>query len=58
MPQHIRPLMQKNTVNKKAVLHQMLLAAMKCKQTTDLEQVGRLRKLHREFEILCLDGTQ
>jgi nickel superoxide dismutase len=34
---------------KLALLHKMLVAAMKCKQTTDQEHVGELRKLVKEF---------
>ena len=37
---------------KLAVLHQMLLAAMKCKQTTDVANVTKLRSLLKEFEVL------
>jgi nickel superoxide dismutase len=35
-----------------AVLHQMLIAAMKCKQTTDLSQVETLRALVKQFHAL------
>jgi nickel superoxide dismutase len=34
------------------VLHQMLLAAMKCKQTVDTSNVDKLRSLLKEFELL------
>ncbi len=34
------------------LLHQMLVYAMKCKQTTDVANVEHLRKLIREFESL------
>jgi len=34
------------------VLHQMLIAAMKCKQTTDLAHVSSLRSLLKEFHDL------
>jgi len=34
------------------VLHQMLVAAMKCKQTTDLSNVKQLRSLLKDFEVL------
>lgn len=37
---------------KLAALHQMLVAAMKCKQSTDLQQVLKLRALIAQFEIL------
>lgn len=39
-------------VKKVTVLHQMLVTAMKCKQTTDLENVTRLRQLVAEFKDL------
>jgi nickel superoxide dismutase len=35
-----------------AVLHRMLIAAMKCKQTTDLKYVQELRELLKTFEQL------
>ncbi len=35
-----------------AVLHQMLIAAMKCKQTTDLKYVAELRELLKTFDKL------
>ncbi|MDJ0720034.1 MAG: superoxide dismutase [Ni] [Desulfobacterales bacterium] len=35
-----------------AVLHQMLIAAMKCKQTTDLKYVAELRELLQTFDTL------
>jgi len=34
------------------VLHQMLLAAMRCKQTTDPAHVATLRSLLKKFEAL------
>jgi len=34
------------------VLHQMLVAAMKCKQTVDTSNVEKLRSLLKEFEVL------
>lgn len=37
---------------KLALLHQMLIHAMKCKQTTDLENVEKLRKDVKEFQAL------
>jgi nickel superoxide dismutase len=37
---------------KLALLHQMLLAAMKCKQTTAVSNVKKLRSLLKEFEVL------
>jgi nickel superoxide dismutase len=39
------------------VLHQMLLAAMKCKQTTDTSNVKKLRSLLKEFEVLYFGHT-
>ena len=36
--------------NKLALLHQMLVYAMKCKQTTDTANAGKLRELAREFK--------
>ena len=42
---------------KLAVLHQMLLAAMKCKQTTDVANVKKLRSLLKEFEVLYFGHT-
>jgi len=43
---------QEKYAEKLAVLHKMLLAAMKCKQTTDLSNVNQLRSLLKEFEVL------
>ena len=37
---------------KLCMLHQMLVYAMKCKQTTDLENVEALKKLNKEFSDL------
>ena len=51
MTQRIKPDAAKYT-RKVTVLHQMLIAAMKCKQTTDLGQVKTLRDLLQEFEAL------
>jgi nickel superoxide dismutase len=36
--------------NKLALLHQMLVYAMKCKQTTDTANVDKLRELAQEFK--------
>ena len=41
-----------NYEKKVVVLHKMLVAAMKCKQTTDLSHVETLRTLLKEFEEL------
>ena len=35
-----------------AILHRMLIAAMKCKQTTDLKYVAELRELLKTFDQL------
>jgi nickel superoxide dismutase len=43
---------EKNYDQKLTLLHQMLLAAMKSKQTTELAHVAELRKLVTEFETL------
>ena len=37
---------------KLALLHQMLVYSMKCKQTTDLSHVNKLRELVKEFQGL------
>lgn len=51
MTQRIKP-DQENYAKKLEVLHKMLLAAMKCKQTTDVSNVAELRTLLKEFETL------
>jgi len=51
MTQRIKP-DQKMYSEKLAVLHKMLIAAMKCKQTTDLANVEALRARLIEFETL------
>ncbi len=51
MTQRIKPAQEKYT-EKLTVLHQMLLAAMKCKQTTDVSHVNDLRVLLKKFEVL------
>jgi len=51
MTQRIKP-GQKKYTEKLTLLHKMLLAAMKCKQTTDLSHVNQLRSLLKEFEVL------
>jgi nickel superoxide dismutase len=51
MTQRIKP-DQKKYSAKLIVLHKMLIAAMKCKQTTDLTNVEALRALLKEFESL------
>ena len=51
LTQRIKPDTE-NYGKKLEVLHKMLLAAMKCKQTTDVANVENLRKLLKEFETL------
>ena len=51
MTQRIKP-DAKNYSEKLAVLHKMLIYAMKCKQSTDVVHVNTLRSLTKEFEIL------
>lgn len=41
-------------VHKVTGLHQMMIAAMKCKQTTDLENVAKLKSLLAEFRTAYL----
>ena len=57
MAQRVKPVPPTDTaynlyLKKVTVLHQMLVTAMKCKQTTDLENVTRLRQLTAEFKDL------
>ena len=54
MTQRIKP-DQKDYEKKLTVLHKMLLAAMTCKQTTDLTHVADLRSLTKEFEGLYFE---
>lgn len=51
MTQRIKPDMEKYN-EKLGVLHQMLVYAMKCKQTTDLGNIEKLRDLLKAFEKL------
>jgi nickel superoxide dismutase len=51
MTQRIKP-DQEKYAEKVIVLHKMLLAAMKCKQTTDVAHVNSLRTLLKDFEKL------
>jgi nickel superoxide dismutase len=51
MTQRIQPDAEKYT-EKISVLHHMLVFAMKCKQTTDLDHVEKLRGLVDRFETL------
>ncbi len=55
MTQRIKP-DAKDYEKKVTLLHKMLLAAMKCKQTTDLANVKELRALTSEFEGLYFEG--
>jgi nickel superoxide dismutase len=54
MTQRIKP-DAKDYEKKVTLLHKMLLAAMKCKQTTDLANVKELRTLTTEFEGLYFE---
>jgi nickel superoxide dismutase len=54
MTQRIKP-DAKDYAKKVTLLHKMLLAAMKCKQTTDLANVKELRSLTSEFEGLYFE---
>jgi nickel superoxide dismutase len=51
MTQRIEP-DRKKYVEKLTVLHKMLIAAMKCKQTTDFSHVDALRSHLKNFEVL------
>ncbi|MEJ2429424.1 MAG: superoxide dismutase [Ni] [Deltaproteobacteria bacterium] len=51
MTQRIKPDTDKYE-EKLVLLHKMLVAAMKCKQTTDLSHVETLRSLLKSFETL------
>jgi len=51
MTQRLKPDAKKYS-EKLAVLHKMLIYAMKCKQGTDVAHVSTLRSLTKEFEIL------
>ena len=46
-----------NYTRKITALHQMLIAAMRCKQTTDVSYTAALRKLLKTFEGLYFDHT-
>jgi nickel superoxide dismutase len=46
-----------NYNDKLAKLHQILVYAMKCKQTTDLENVGKLREALHAFSALYFDHS-
>ena len=51
MTQRIKP-DAKQYAEKLALLHKMLVYAMKCKQTTDVENVNKLRSSLKAFEVL------
>ena len=51
MTQRIKPDAKKYS-EKLAVLHKMLIYAMKCKQSTEVAHVSTLRSLTKEFETL------
>jgi len=51
LTQRIKPT-QEDYEKKVTTLHQMLIAAMKCKQTTDTENVQKLRELTADFHDL------
>jgi len=54
MTQRLKPDQEKYS-EKLILLHKMLIAAMKCKQTTDLSQVNVLRTRLKAFELLYFD---
>jgi len=56
MTQRIKPDQEKYS-EKLILLHKMLIAAMKCKQTTDLSHVNALRASLKEFEMLYFGGS-
>lgn len=56
MTQRIKPDTDKYE-EKLVLLHKMLIAAMKCKQTTDLSHVETLRSLLKSFEKLYFGPT-
>jgi len=57
MTQRIRPDAEKY-LDKLSVLHKMLQAVMKCKQSIDVANVQTLRSLLKEFEILYFGHSQ
>jgi len=60
MAQRIKPAAEgdsaayKEYVHKLTLLHQMMVTSMKCKQTTDLENVAKLRALLGDFRVAYL----
>ncbi len=57
MTQRIKPDAEKYN-EKIGALHQMLVYAMQCKQTTDLDNVEKLKSLLKEFEKLYFGHNQ
>ena len=51
-PEGDDPAAHKTYSEKLALLHQMIVSAMKCKQTTDVAHVKKSRELLRAFEAL------
>ena len=64
MTQRVTPVAKKDSyaynkyVRQTLTLHQMLVSAMKAKQTTDLEHVEALRSLASEFRTLYFGSTK
>ena len=56
LTQRIKP-DQKQYSEKLMVLHKLLIAAMKCKQTTDLSHVNALRDHLKEFKLLYFSDS-
>jgi nickel superoxide dismutase len=56
MTQRIKPDAKKYS-EKLTVLHKMLISAMKCKQSTDVDQVNTLRSLLKDFEVLYFNHS-
>ena len=54
MTQRIKPDTE-HYAKKLAVLHQMLIAAMRCKQTTELGHAAKLRELSDKFSALYFE---
>jgi nickel superoxide dismutase len=46
----------KDYEKKLGLLHQMVIFSMKCKQTTDLNHVNKLRNLVKDFKVLYFGG--
>jgi len=56
LAQRIKPNTE-NYARKLELLHQMIVSSMKCKQTTDLAEVQKLRTLVDEFEKAYMPKT-